>query len=93
MTTYDPARVHGFSGTNKALQATRHRLWELPTERRAELAGMEPGRAPLLPTGLLILEIALELLVHSDFTVTTRGLRFGLVLLLREGRLCPNWSW
>lgn len=93
MGTYDPARVNGFVSDRDALRTTRRQLWKLPVEERARVTGMERGRAPLLPTGLLILETALELLGQPRFMVTTRGLRFGLVLLLREGKLVPTWHW
>ncbi|MBT3375626.1 MAG: hypothetical protein HN742_11950 [Lentisphaerae bacterium] len=93
LTAYAPEKVHGWRSGQDALRTTREWLWSLSTEERAQVPGMEPGRASVLPTGLLILEMALELLKCSDFMVTTRGLRFGLSLLLREGRLAPTWRW
>lgn len=93
LTTYNSARVHGWVSDREALRRTRFRLWELPVGERAAITRVDPDRAAVLPTGLLILETVLDLLGNDEFTVTTRGLRFGLVLLLREGSLAPTWNW
>ena len=65
----------------------------MPSRQRAELPCVTPGRAPVLPTGMLILGEALRLLGAAAFTVTTRGLRYGLALRLRDSELAPTWKW
>lgn len=46
---------------------------------RAALVGMEPGRAPIILAGSLILWRALEQLGFKECTVSTRGLLFGII--------------
>jgi exopolyphosphatase/pppGpp-phosphohydrolase len=47
----------------------------------------------VLPTGLLILGEVLHALGVERCTVTTRGLRYGLLLRLGNGDLKPTWTW
>ncbi len=53
--------------------------WRTVSERKA-LPGMEPGRADVLLAGALILWRALETLGFPKVTVSTRGLRYGVLI-------------
>ena len=90
---YDARAVHGYVGSRAGLVQDLARLWSLPSAKRAELPGVTAGRAPVLPTGVMILEEALGLLGAAAVFVTTRGLRYGLALRLRDGELAPTWTW
>jgi len=61
-----------------------HRLveelkWRTIDERKA-LSGMEPGRADVILAGALILWRSLEVLGFPSVRVSTRGLRYGVIL-------------
>jgi exopolyphosphatase/guanosine-5'-triphosphate,3'-diphosphate pyrophosphatase len=53
--------------------------WRTVEERRC-LPSMEPLRADVILAGALILWRSLEILEIRDFHVSTRGLRYGLLL-------------
>lgn len=67
------------------LLGTFNMLCELPLEKRRTVPGMNPQRADILPSGILILDTALELLGHDRATVSYNDLLFGFLLLQREG--------
>ncbi len=71
------------------LQDAFNMLCELPLEKRRNVPGMNAQRADILPAGILILDVALELLGHSMATVSYTDLLFGYLLLQREARLAP----
>ncbi|OPZ27424.1 MAG: Guanosine-5'-triphosphate,3'-diphosphate pyrophosphatase [Lentisphaerae bacterium ADurb.BinA184] len=91
--TYDRGRVHGFVSPAAAVESLALRLLGMPSARRAQVPGLEAGRAAVLPAGLLILAEALRALGAERFTVTTRGLRFGLARRLQAGTLDAQWTW
>jgi exopolyphosphatase/guanosine-5'-triphosphate,3'-diphosphate pyrophosphatase len=52
---YDPERVHGHVLTASAVDGQLARLAALPLDRRREVPGLEPGRAPVIVAGAAIL--------------------------------------
>jgi len=90
---FDRVAVHGCTGRETDVADTVLSLLGMPSAERALLPGITPGRASVLPAGLLILSEALRLLDAAEFGVTTRGLRFGLLLRLRAGEIAPTWTW
>lgn len=93
MPAYDRTQVHGFAGARAAVGRDAMRLWELSSPARAELPGLPAARAEILPAGLLILTEALGAIGLAEFRVTTRGLRYGLILRLARGDVEPSWTW
>lgn len=90
---WDRTAVHGFAADAAGTAAGMARLFAMPSVERAKLPGISKGRAAVLPTGLLILGEVLRALGVERFTVTTRGLRYGLLLRLQQGDLQPTWTW
>ncbi|OGV65913.1 MAG: hypothetical protein A3K19_07895 [Lentisphaerae bacterium RIFOXYB12_FULL_65_16] len=90
---WDRKAVHGFAADAPATAAGMARLFNMPSAERAKLPGVSKGRAAVLPAGLLILGEVLRTLGVEGFTVTTRGLRYGLLLRLQQGDLQPTWTW
>jgi len=90
---YDRTAVHGFSSTQADAARTAIELAWMPSARRAELPGVSASRAPVLAAGMLILERGLTALGAHRFTVTTRALRYGLVVALAADELEPTWRW
>lgn len=90
---YDARRVHGWLGRTDELDESLRQLLTMSTEERSRLPCVGAGRAPVLPAGLLILYEFLRLRDAAAFRVSTKGLRFGLVLSLAAGELEATWSW
>jgi exopolyphosphatase/guanosine-5'-triphosphate,3'-diphosphate pyrophosphatase len=90
---YDASRVHAWPGQTADLAALLPRLFAMTAVDRAALPSVSAGRAPVLPAGLLILCEFLHLCDASQFRVSTRGLRFGLVSALAAGEVAPTWRW
>jgi exopolyphosphatase/guanosine-5'-triphosphate,3'-diphosphate pyrophosphatase len=93
LTKYDRHAVHGYTDTEPAVADVMQRLFLMPSTGRAALPGVTPGRAPVLPAGLLILSEFLRACGVPRFAVTTRGLRFGMVRRLQRGDIPPTWIW
>lgn len=56
------------------------KLFNMTSKQRGELQGLDPTRAPMLPTGMLIMSEILKGFKLTEFTVTTTALRHGLLL-------------
>lgn len=59
---------------------------------RQDLPGMPPGRASVFPAGLIIMRCVMDMLGHDELIINCHGLRHGLIVLLRQGRLVPQLS-
>ena len=92
LTEYRREAVHGFVSTERKTAEACDNLFDMSVAERRKIPGIEPGRAPVLPAGLVILGEILHGLGSSAFTVTTRGLRFGLVRQLQRGDIAPTWQ-
>jgi exopolyphosphatase/guanosine-5'-triphosphate,3'-diphosphate pyrophosphatase len=90
---FDRERVHGYMSELSSVQSTASDLLAMPMSKRCEIPCLEPGRARVLPAGLLILAECLEALGFRRFTVTTRGLRYGLVKRMAAGELEAMMVW
>lgn len=78
--TYDPERIEGHVLSLRDVRTVIELFRELTVEEIRGLPGMEPGRADIIESGATILARFMELGSHSELRVTTRGLRYGLVL-------------
>lgn len=83
---YRPERVEGVRFDRPGLAGWIDRLAGLDLAERRALRGLEPGRADVIVTGLLILDGLLATLGASEFRVSGRGVRHGVALALLEGR-------
>ena len=77
---YDPARVHGLRLTRAEIERITARLAEMPLSRRREVAGLEPGRAPVIVAGGVIAGAALEAARADAVVVSERDLLDGAIL-------------
>ena len=76
---FDARRIDGFTLTRGDLHRMVEELkWRSAAERR-ELPGMDPMRADVLLAGAMILWRACEVLEFPAVTMSTRGLRFGIL--------------
>ncbi len=93
LATYQPRRIHGFRAAENEVAKAAEELAAIPLSERKQSSFIDPGRAAVMPTGLLILSEILRCLQVDEFIVTTCGLRYGLVLRLNNRQLAPTFYW
>ena len=77
---YDSSQVHLAELTREVVQEQEERLAALTVAQRAELAGVQPQRAPVLLGGVVAVGEVLEVAGCSSLTVSESDLLFGLSL-------------
>lgn len=76
---FSPEKVHNFHLTLETVRSLAEMLLRKPLPEILALPGVHPQRADILPAGALILKVAMEKFGYSHCTVSTRGLRFGVL--------------
>jgi exopolyphosphatase/guanosine-5'-triphosphate,3'-diphosphate pyrophosphatase len=77
---YDPTRIENHLLTRDRISHIEHQLCSIPLSRRRDLAGVSRGRADIIPAGAVILSEFVNRFPVAGVYVSTRGLRYGLVL-------------
>lgn len=77
---YDPTRIENHVLTEDRIHLIEKELCSIPVSRRRDLAGVSRGRADIIPAGAVILTEFVSRFPVPGLTVSTRGLRYGLVL-------------
>jgi len=72
-------KVNRYSLTRQRLTEMLERLRSLPLAERRNVSGLPPKRADIIVAGLVMYVVAMELASIDRLTVSTRGLRFGLL--------------
>ena len=80
MEVYDGSRVHKAVVTRADLDALLERLSHMTTEQRRNIVGLDPGRAPVIVAGLVILERIMTLADAEQFTVSECDILHGILL-------------
>ena len=80
MEVYDSARVHRAVVTRADLDAVFERLSRVTLEERKHVTGLDPGRAPVIVAGLLILQQIMELAKADSFTVSETDILHGIIM-------------
>ena len=80
MAPYDSARVHRAFVSADDLRAVAARLEALPLAERERVVGLDPGRAPVIVAGMVILEEVLAQSGRPGFTVSESDILHGMVL-------------
>lgn len=80
MASYDSARVHKHVVTREALQQVAARFAAVPTAERAQIVGLDPGRAPVIVAGMLILQVVLDLSGKDAYTASESDILQGVIL-------------
>ena len=78
--TFDRESTESTVLTFDQVAAQRKRLWALPLAKRREIPGMPKQRADVILTGVLIYELVMEEFGFERLRVSTRGLRFAVVM-------------
>lgn len=80
LTKYDPTRIENHLLSRDRIAAIERQLCSIPLANRRDLAGVSRGRADIIPAGAVILSEFVNRFPIAGITVSTRGLRYGLVL-------------
>jgi exopolyphosphatase/guanosine-5'-triphosphate,3'-diphosphate pyrophosphatase len=77
---YDPSRIENHCLTRDRIASIAKQLCTIPLSQRRDLAGVSRGRADIIPAGAIILSELVNRFAVGGVYVSTRGLRYGLVL-------------
>lgn len=86
MEVYDSSRVHKAVVDRATLDEVCERLAALPLEERKRVVGLDPGRAPVIVAGLIILQEICSLAGVGSFTVSESDILHGIILDAAHGR-------
>ena len=75
----DPDALHGATLAHADVSAALDRFTRLPLAERRQIPGLEPKRADVIIAGALILDTLLTYFGADHFTLSARGLRYGLL--------------
>lgn len=80
LAVYDPARVHLSTLSGSDLADLLEMLAALPLAERARVVGLDPGRAPVIVAGALILETVVALAGLAATLVSEHDILYGILL-------------
>ena len=80
MDVYDSKRVHGAVAQREFVDELLATLASMTLEERKQVVGLDPGRAPVIVAGVLILQQILQLMNANSFTVSERDILHGIIL-------------
>ncbi len=93
---YDPARVHRSELSGSELADLTEMLAGMTLERRKHVVGLDPGRAPVIVAGALILETVVALAGLESTTISEHDILYGILLdayrTLQEEGIAPSES-
>jgi exopolyphosphatase/guanosine-5'-triphosphate,3'-diphosphate pyrophosphatase len=81
---YDPERTHGHRIPREALERELERLAGMTLAERLDVPGIEPGRAPVIVAGLVILRGIMDAFDLGEIEVSERDILHGAALAAAE---------
>ena len=81
---YDPARTHGHRVARDSVEHPLERLAAMTTEERLGVPGIEPGRAPVIVAGLVVLREVLDAYQLEEIEVSERDILHGAAFAAAE---------
>jgi exopolyphosphatase / guanosine-5'-triphosphate,3'-diphosphate pyrophosphatase len=81
---YDPSRTHGHRLALSSVDAQLERLATMTTEERVDVPGMEPGRAPVIVAGIVVLHEVMTAYGLDEIEVSERDILHGAALAAAE---------
>lgn len=81
---YDPARTHGHRVPLASVVAQLERLAAMTTEERLAVPGIEPGRAPVIVAGIVVLREVMHAYGLDEIEVSERDILHGAALAAAE---------
>lgn len=80
MSVYDTARVHKALVDRPALDQVYDQLRSVALADRERIVGLDPGRAPVIVAGMIILQSVLDSAGMDSFTVSESDILHGIIL-------------
>ena len=80
MEVYDSERVHGSIATRADVEELIARIAPMTLAERQQIVGLDPGRAPVILAGLLIMQQLLKVVDANSFTASERDILHGIIL-------------
>ncbi len=84
LASYDPERTHGHRISRAAVDRQLDRLASMPLAERLEVPGLEPGRAPVIVAGLLVLREVMDEYGLAEIEASERDILHGAALAAAE---------
>ncbi len=81
---YDPARTHGHRLSRAAVERELERLAAMTLDERLAVPGIEPGRAPVIVAGIVVLREVMTAYDLDDIEVSERDILHGAALAAAE---------
>ena len=81
---YDPARTHGHRISLAAVEEQLERLAAMSTQERLAVPGLEPGRAPVIVAGVVVLSEVMTTYGLSEIEVSERDILHGAAFAAAE---------
>jgi len=81
---YDPERTHGHRLARASVERELERLAGLTLEERTKVPGIEPGRAPVIVAGIVVLREILRTYGLAEIEVSERDILHGAALAAAE---------
>jgi exopolyphosphatase/guanosine-5'-triphosphate,3'-diphosphate pyrophosphatase len=81
---YDPERVHGHRIPRDSVERELGRLAAMTTEERLGVPGIEPGRAPVIVAGLVVLREVLDAYGLDEIEASERDILHGAAFAAAE---------
>jgi exopolyphosphatase/guanosine-5'-triphosphate,3'-diphosphate pyrophosphatase len=81
---YDPERTHGHRLSRASVERQLERLAELSLEERARVPGIEPGRAPVIVAGIVVLREIMDAYGLEEVEVSERDILHGAAYAAAE---------
>jgi exopolyphosphatase/guanosine-5'-triphosphate,3'-diphosphate pyrophosphatase len=83
-TEYDPARTHGHRISRGSVEEQLERLAGMTTEERLAVPGIEPGRAPVIVAGVVVLREVMTAYGLEEIEVSERDVLHGAAFAAAE---------
>lgn len=80
MCVYDSTKVHKALVTRQQLDRQYAELAAMPLEQRSQVVGLDPGRAPVIVAGLVIMQAVMDAVGVDGFTVSETDILHGIIL-------------
>ena len=84
LAVYDPDRTHGHRISRAAVDRELERLASMPLRERLEVPGLEPGRAPVIVAGLVVLREVMDAYGLAEIEASERDILHGAALAAAE---------